>query len=152
VRNILALGAFVAVTFLAAAVGGRNMPGEWYLSLRKPDWNPPSWVFGPVWSALYLMIAVAGWRAWRATGSVTHPAVILWAAQLALNAAWSWLFFGLHRPDLAFLDIAAMWALIVACVVAFRGVDVVAAWLFVPYLLWVTFASALNLRIWMLNR
>lgn len=150
-RTILALAVFIVLTFLAAAVGGRNVPGTWYLSLEKPAWNPPSWVFGPVWSALYLMIAVAGWRVWRAAGAA-HPATVLWASQLALNAAWSWLFFGLHRPDLAFLDIAAMWVLIVACVVQFRRVDAAAAWLFVPYLLWVTFAAVLNFRIWMLNR
>lgn len=150
-KAIVAPGVFVVLVFLAAAAGGRNLPGEWYLSLEKPSWNPPSWVFGPVWTVLYVMIALAGWRAWRATGT-THPAVLLWLAQLALNAAWSYLFFGLRRPDLAFVDIAAMWALIVACVVVFRRVDTLAAWLFVPYLAWVSFAAALNFRIWMLNR
>lgn len=132
-------------------MGARWMPDEWYASLAKPRWNPPSWLFAPVWTALYIMIAVAGWRVWREVGT-WHPATALWLAQILANAAWTYLFFGLHRADLALIDIVLLWVLIFVCMLTFRRIDAIASRLFIPYLLWVSFATALNLRIWMLNR
>lgn len=151
-RSLAALVGFVAVVFAAALVGSRFPPGEWYAGLTKPSWNPPSWVFAPVWTALYLAIAVAAWRAWRAAGFAEQPGTwALFAVQLALNAAWSWLFFGLQRPDLALLDIAALWLAIAATTAAFWQADRLAGALFVPYLAWVSFAAVLNWTIWRLN-
>jgi benzodiazapine receptor len=148
----LILAGFLAVTFGVAAIGGVVTNGSvrsWYPMLTKPAWNPPGWVFGPVWTALYAMMAVAAWLTWRQDG--WGGALALFGVQLALNAAWSLLFFGLHRIDLALADIVLLWAAIVATTAAFWKVAPVAGWLFVPYLLWVTFATALNFALWKLN-
>ena len=146
------LAGFLVVTFGVATVGGIATSGSvrsWYPTLTKPAWNPPGWVFGPVWTVLYAMMAVAAWLVWRQAG--WGGALALFGMQLALNAAWSPLFFGLHRIDLALGDIVLMWAAIVATMVAFWKVTPAAGWLFVPYLLWVTFAMALNFALWRLN-
>lgn len=141
---------FLALCFGASFFGAKFRPGEWHAALEKPSWNPPNWLFAPVWTVLYIMIAVAGWLVWQsAPGS---SAIWFWAAQLVFNAAWSWLFFGLHRMDLAFFDIVLVWLAIVAFIVAAWPVSTVAALLFVPYLLWVSFAGALNYAIWNLNK
>jgi tryptophan-rich sensory protein len=148
----LMLAFFLVVTFVAAAIGGLAASGSvrsWYPALVKPAWSPPSWVFGPVWTVLYAMMAVAAWLVWRQAG--WGGALALFGVQLALNAAWSPLFFGLHRIDLALADIVLLWAAIVATTVAFWKVTPVAGWLLVPYLLWVTFAMALNFALWRLN-
>lgn len=132
--------------FTAGSVGG------WYAALSKPAWTPPSAIFGPVWSALYLLMAVAAWLVWRRGGFAAHPAALgLFAAQLALNAGWSLVFFGLRMPGAAFAEILVLWALILATLIAFRRAAPLAGWLLAPYLVWVTFASALNLAIWRLN-
>jgi tryptophan-rich sensory protein len=128
------------------------MPGEWYASLKKPSWNPPGWVFGPVWTTLYVMMAVAAWLVWKRGGfSSQRPALVLFLAQLALNAAWTPLFFGLHRPGLAFAEILLLWLAIAAALAAFRPVSRAAAWLLTPYLAWVSFAAVLNFALWRLN-
>lgn len=145
---------FVAVCFGAAGVGSlytNPSVDPWYAALTKPSWNPPNWVFGPVWTMLYLMMAVAAWLVWRRRGAAAGVPLALFAAQLALNALWSYLFFGLHRPGLAFAEITLLWAAILATLLAFRRVVPLAAWLLVPYLLWVTFAAFLNFTIWRLN-
>jgi translocator protein len=147
--RFLALLASVALAFAAALIGSRFPPGDWYASLQKPAWNPPSWLFGPVWTALYLGMAVAAWRVWRVGRA--GPALALHVLQLALNAAWSWLFFGLHRPDLAFAEILVLWAAILATTVAFFRKDSLAGWLLVPYLAWVGFAAFLNFTLWRLQ-
>jgi len=150
---VKSLFAFVALVALAAFTASRFRPGAWYASLARPSWTPPDWLFAPVWTALYLAIAVAGWLVWRALpGSVLHPALLLWAGQLVLNACWSWLFFGLHQPGYALLDIILLLVVIAVFAVVAIRVSAVAAWLFVPYLLWVGFAAALNAAIWQLNR
>jgi translocator protein len=149
---MLVLFGFLLITFAVAGISGASTSGSvrgWYLTISKPSWNPPSWVFGPVWTALYAMMAVAAWLVWRQAG--WSSALLLFGIQLALNAAWSPLFFGLHRIDLALADIVLMWAAIVATTVAFWKVTPFAGWLFVPYLLWVTFATALNFALWRLN-
>ena len=138
-----------------AAVGGLattpNIP-NWYAGLAKPSWTPPDWIFGPVWSVLYLSMAVAAWLVWRQTG-LAGAAVptALFGIQLLLNTLWSWLFFGLHSPSAALVDIILLWTAIAATMVAFWRRSMVAGIIFLPYLVWVSFASVLNLAIWRLN-
>lgn len=154
-RAALALLAFLALTFAVAAVGGwfTSMGiGDWYASLRKPSFNPPSWVFGPVWTALYAAMAVAAWLVWRRAGfDGASAALTLFFVQLALNFAWSGLFFALRSPGLALLDIAALWIAILATTVLFFRHDAWAGALLTPYLAWVSFAAVLNAAIWRLN-
>lgn len=151
-RRGLALAASLALTFGVAALGTRFMPDAWYAALAKPAWNPPNWIFAPVWTLLYTLMAVAAWLVWRGgEGPVRRRALALYGAQLILNAAWTPLFFGLHRPDLAAIEILVLWVAIVATIVAFARISRVAAWLLAPYLLWVSFATALTFTIWRLN-
>jgi tryptophan-rich sensory protein len=145
----------VAVVLGAAAVGSLltgDEPGEWYAVLRKPAWTPPGWVFGPVWTALYLMMALALLIVWERRGlGGARVAVGLFAAQLALNVAWSGIFFGLRMPGVAFGELVLLWAAILATAVAFWRESVAAGALLLPYLVWVTFAGALNFAVWRLN-
>lgn len=147
----LALLGFGLAVFVAAAIGGLGVAGTSaeYQNLEQPSWAPPSWLFGPVWTVLYVMIALAGWLAWRRAG-FTLP-LWLWSAQLLLNAIWTPLFFGAGQYGLAFADIAVLWLLIGATVLVFWRVRRSAALLMLPYWAWVSFASALNLAIWQLN-
>jgi tryptophan-rich sensory protein len=151
-RSILGLVGWIAVSFGAAAVGGLFGPGEWYATLNKPSWNPPSWIFGPVWTLLYAMMGIAAWLVWKERGwrGAALP-LSLFLLQLILNAAWSWLFFGLHRPGLALADIAALWISILATLIAFWRVRPAAGALLIPYLAWVTFATVLNAELWRRN-
>jgi tryptophan-rich sensory protein len=152
VRQFLALAGWLLLCFVPATFGGLFMPGEWYASLRKPAWNPPGWAFGPVWTALYTMMAVAAWLVWRCGGfAAQRRALALFLIQLALNAAWTPLFFGLRQPGLAFAEILLLWLAIAATLAAFRPVNRIAGWLLVPYLAWVSFAAVLNLALWRLN-
>jgi tryptophan-rich sensory protein len=142
---------FVVICFGVSAVGAQFQPGEWYQQLYKSPLTPPNWIFAPVWAALYLAMAVAAWLVWRsATASRILP-LSLFGLQLFLNAIWSWLFFGLHEPGLAFIDIILVWCAIVATAVAFWKVNTVAGVLFLPYIAWVSFAGYLNFEIWRLN-
>jgi tryptophan-rich sensory protein len=147
---MFSLVVFIAIVAAAAITGGQFMPGEWYAQLAKPSWTPPSWLFGPVWTVLYVAIAVAGWLVWRADKRAALP-LALWVAQIVLNASWSWLFFGLHRPGTALVEILVLLALIAAFAIAAWPVSRTASILFVPYALWVSFATALNFAIWRLN-
>ena len=152
-RSWIALLGWVFLTFLAPAVGATSLPDAWYASLNKPSWNPPGWVFGPVWTALYLLMATAAWLVWRRGGFKNHGSALgLYGIQLLFNAAWSPLFFTLHRPLAAFADIALLWIAIVATLRAFVKIHAPAAFLLLPYLLWVTFAAALNWTLFQLNR
>jgi benzodiazapine receptor len=146
------LAAFGFAVLVAAAIGGLGVAGTAaeYNSLKQPAWAPPSWIFGPVWTVLYVMIAVAGWLVWQRVG-FSAP-VWVYAAQLVLNAVWTPLFFGAGRYGLAFAEIVVLWVLIGVTTVWFWRIRRVAAWLMVPYWAWVTFASALNLSVWLLNR
>jgi tryptophan-rich sensory protein len=151
-RRFLALAGWVLLCFGAAAFGGLFMPGEWYASLKKPSWNPPGWVFGPMWTTLYVMMAVAAWLVWRQGGwGKQRKPLVIFLAQLVLNAAWTPLFFGLKYPGLAFAEILLLWLAIAATVAVFRRVSCAAAWLLAPYLAWVSFAAALNFTLWRLN-
>ncbi|MCX6981866.1 MAG: tryptophan-rich sensory protein [Verrucomicrobia bacterium] len=151
-KMILGLCGWLLLCFAAASPGAVFMPGEWFAALKKPSWNPPSWVFGPVWTALYAMMAAAAWLVWQRGGwKEQRKPLLIFLAQLALNAVWTPLFFGLHRPGVAFAEIVLLWLAIVATLVAFRPVNRTAAWLLVPYLAWVSFAAVLNGTLWRLN-
>lgn len=151
--TILALLGWLALTFAAAATGFLVSTDGWYASIVKPSWNPPSWVFGPVWTLLYCMMATAAWLVWQRGGwHVQKRALGLYLVQWALNALWTPLFFGLHRPGLAFVEIMALYVAVLATLVAFWQVRRVAGLLLVPYILWMTLATALNFTIWQLNR
>ena len=124
----------------------------WYRTIAKPAWNPPDFVFGPVWTTLYVMMGVAAWVVWKPAG--VRAAVLpltLFVVQLGLNVAWSWIFFAMHQPGWACVEIVILWLAIVATTVAFFGCSEIAGWLMVPYLAWVSFASVLNFTIWQLN-
>lgn len=151
-----ALLVFLAASFTVAAVGGAATASSvqsWYLTLHKPSWNPPSWVFGPVWTTLYVMMSVAAWRVWRRQeGATARTTLIFFSAQLTLNLLWSVLFFGLRQPGWAFVEVLMLWALLVAILRRFWPADRLAAALWAPYVAWVSFASVLNGTIWWLNR
>lgn len=150
--SALALAVFLVLSFGAGAAGSFFQPGEWYAALRKPALTPPGWVFGVVWPALYALMGVAAWLVWRKGGvGGNRLALGLFAGQLALNAAWTCIFFGLHRPGWALADLAAMWALILATLIAFWARTPAAGALLVPYLAWVSFAAYLNFAFWRLN-
>ncbi|MGA4643837.1 TspO/MBR family protein [Limisphaera sp. 4302-co] len=151
--NTLMLVGSLLLSFAAASLGAFFSPGDWYAGLTKPSWNPPNWLFGPVWTALYTMMAVAAWLVWRRGGwrEQWRPLAI-YLAQLALNAAWTPLFFGLHWPGAAFAEIVLLWLAIVATIVTFWRVQRRAAALLIPYLVWVSFAAVLNFTLWRLNR
>ena len=151
-KVILGLCGWLLLCFAAASPGAVFMPREWFAALKKPSWNPPGWVFGPVWTALYAMMAAAAWLVWQRGGwKEQRKPLLIFLAQLALNAVWTPLFFGLHRPGVAFAEIVLLWLAIVATLVAFRPVNRTAAWLLVPYLAWVSFAAVLNGTLWRLN-
>lgn len=143
------------ILFLVLVLGGGlvlgflTTPGEWYAGLAKPSFNPPAWLFGPVWTVLYVLIAIAGWRVWQRDRS-GWP-MNLWWSQMALNFLWTPVFFGVHQLGLALVVILLMLAAILAFLATAWRLDRVAAWLFVPYAAWVAFASLLNGTIWMLN-
>lgn len=147
--NWASLLVFFVIVFAVAAFGALFTPGEWYQTLSKPAWNPPNWIFGPVWTVLYVMIAVSGWLVWQQDGNAL--AVRLYALQLVLNAAWSWLFFGMHAIGLALIDVILLLLVIVAAIVVFWPLSRIAAGLLVPYAAWVAFATLLNAAIWRLN-
>lgn len=143
------LAVFVMLVVVAASSGVLFKPGDWYRALRKPRWTPPNWLFGPVWSVLYVMIAVAGWLIWRAQPS--SAAMWFWGLQLVINTVWSGIFFGMRRMDLAFADIVLLWLSVAGFILMAAAVSSTAALLFVPYLIWVTIAGALNWTVWRMN-
>jgi len=153
----LAMLAFLLVICFGTAAFGAALTAvsvrTWYPTLSKPAWTAPDWVFGPVWTTLYFLMALAAWLVWRRTGWSTGRAALgLFAVQLVLNAAWSPLFFGLHSPGIALVDIILLWAAMAATLWSFGRISAATASLFVPYLIWVSYATALNWAIWRLNR
>lgn len=155
VQTWLGLAALLVVCFTAAGIGSAlTTPsvGGWYATLAKPSWTPPDWVFAPVWSILYALMAIAAWLVWRKTGlSGARLAMTLFALQLGLNVVWSGLFFALQSPGAALLDVVLLWLAILATLVAFWRHSRLAAWLLTPYLVWVTYAAGLNFAIWWMN-
>lgn len=143
---------WVLAALAAGWIGSNFMPGEWYASLAKPSWNPPSSVFAPVWTTLYVLMGIAAWLVWREDGfSGARFALSLFIVQLVLNSLWSYLFFGLQRPAFAFVEIIVLWCAILATLVSFWRIRPGAGALLIPYLCWVSFASALNYQLWRLN-
>jgi len=151
--NGFGLFGWLLLCFTSASLGAFFMPGEWYAGLAKPSWNPPNWLFGPVWTALYIMMVVSAWLVWRQGGIKAQRRPLgLFLVQLLLNAVWTPLFFGLHRPGLAFLDIIVLWFTIALTIVVFWRIHRAASILLWPYLAWVSFATVLNGTLWWLNR
>lgn len=150
-RPWLSLLAFFAAVIVVALVGslGVGGAGEEYARLSKPGWAPPSWLFGPVWTVLYALVAVAGWLVWRRVGP--SAAIAVYAVQLLLNALWTPLFFGLGRYGVALVDIVVLWVLVGVTTALFWRVRPLAGALLLPYWAWVSFATALNFAIWRLN-
>jgi tryptophan-rich sensory protein len=149
-RLSLSLVLFVAVSLGGGLLlGAFNTPGDWYAALEKPPFNPPGWLFGPVWTTLYVLIGVAGWRTWQSARSST--AMWLWWLQMALNFAWSPVFFTLHNIGAAFAIIIALLLTILAYIAVTWKQDRTSALLFLPYVAWVAFASLLNGSILALN-
>lgn len=151
---VAGLVAWLALSAAVAAVGGIASAdaGAFYGRLALPDWAPPAWLFGPVWTLLYAAMAIAAWWVWRgAPSTARRRALTLHVVQLVPNALWSWLFFAWQQGALAMADITLLWVLIVATIVAFWRVHPRAAWLLAPYLAWVSFASALNFWLWQHN-
>ena len=148
----MSLVVFFALNFLAASSGALFKPGEWYNSLRKPAWRPPQIAFPIVWTILYALIAIAGWRVWTTAPAEALPlAMTVYGIQLLLNAGWSALFFGLKRMRLAFIELSLLWVSIAALIAVFWPLDSLAAMLLLPYIAWVTAAGALNLSMMRLN-
>ena len=148
------------MTFVLLCVGAGGLGavattpeiGGWYKTLAKPLWNPPDALFGPVWTTLYVLMAVAAWLIWRPAGFAAAPTPLtLFTVQLALNVAWSWIFFGMHQPGWAFLEVLVLWLAIISTTVAFWRRSKIAACLMTPYLAWVSFAATLNFAICRMN-
>ncbi len=145
---------WLVVSYATAAIGAvaSIQAKSFYAQLVRPDWSPPPTVFGPVWTVLYTLMGIAAWLVWRTAGlRGAVLALSLFVAQLALNALWSWLFFRWHRGALAFADVVLLWLLILATLMLFWRVSPLSGALLIPYLMWVSFASALNFAVWRLN-
>lgn len=154
-QQVLGFVAWLALCLATSAIGALASVNarSFYADLVRPVWAPPGWLFGPVWSALFLAMAVAAWLVWRVpTASPSRSiALRLFVVQLVANALWSWLFFAWRLGGVAFAEVLLLWLLIACTIAAFWRIKPVAAWLLVPYLGWVTFASALNHTLWRLN-
>lgn len=154
-RDVSALGAFLLICFAIAAAGGAvtaTSVGDWYQSLAKPGFTPPDWLFAPVWTVLYVLMAVAAWRVWRASGfSAARGALLAFVVQLALNLGWSVLFFGMNAIGAALAEMVALLTAIVVTLVLFIRIDRLAGILLLPYALWVGYALLLNASIWLMN-
>ena len=150
----LSLAGWIALSLAAGAVGAVASVDarEFYAALERPAWAPPGWLFGPVWTALYVLMGIAAWLVWRAPPTPSRrTGLVLFVLQLVLNALWSWIFFRWRSGAGSFADIVVLWALIVAVIVCFARVRPLAAWLLAPYLGWVTFAMALTWSVWQRN-
>jgi translocator protein len=146
---------FIVVCLGAGGIGAMATTPEiegWYKTIAKPAWNPPDYVFGPVWTTLYVMMAIAAWLVWKPAGyKAAATPLTLFVVQLVLNVVWSWIFFGMHQPGWALAEIVALWLGIVATTAVFFRCSRIAGWLLTPYLAWVSFAGVLNFAIWMMN-
>jgi benzodiazapine receptor len=153
-KQILGLVGWLVVSFAASAVGAvaSIQAKSFYSHLAQPAWAPPAGIFGPVWTVLYALMGIAAWLVWRSGGfRPNRKALTLFLLQLAFNSLWSWLFFAWHRGAWALADVFVLWILIVATLVSFWRLRPLAGALLIPYLLWVSFASALNYSVWQLN-
>jgi translocator protein len=153
-RAAFALAGWLVLSFAAAAIGGIATAdaGSFYQQLDQPSWAPPAFLFGPVWSVLYLLMGIAAWLVWKERGfRGARVALGLYLLQLCLNALWSWIFFAWRDAGLAFAEILLLWTLIVATLAAFWRIRPLAGALLLPYLAWVTYAAALTYALWQLN-
>ena len=127
--------------------------GSWYQTVQKPSWNPPNWIFGPIWTTLYILMGIAFFLVWKSNvaGEIKRKAIILFIIQLVLNFFWSFIFFDQHQIGIAFIEILFLWLMILFTIFAFARISKPAAWLLVPYISWVSFAAILNFTIWNLN-
>ena len=146
----------IAIPLLVGAIAGfftASGVDGWYAVANKPSFNPPNWLFAPVWTALYIMMGIALYLVWKSESdkAVKQTALTLFAVQLALNFLWSFIFFYAKQPGWAFVDIIAMWVMILLTIISFGKISSTAAWLMVPYICWVSFATLLNFYIWKLN-
>ena len=150
--NVVSFCSKFALCFSASITGVFISPDDWYANLNKPSWNPPGWVFGPVWTMLYFMMAYSAWTVWKRGGwAAQRKPLFYFLTQLVLNAAWTPLFFGLHKPGLALVNIVLLGLTIVITMIHFWRVSPAAGYLLAPYLAWVSFASCLNFTIWKMN-
>lgn len=151
-KSLAILGLFLLCTFGVGTIASQFEPDAWFAQLEKPSWNPPGWTFGVVWPTLYFLMAVAAWLVWRKLGwrSGKGP-LVLFFAQLLVNGLWTIFFFGIHQIGLALFDILLLLVLIIITTIEFWRVRPLAGWLFVPYVLWVGFASTVNWGIWRMN-
>lgn len=146
----LALVLFIAFTVgMGIILGFSFTPGEWYAGLNKPTFNPPNWIFGPVWTILYILIGIVGWRVWHRSGDGSLR--VLWVIQMALNFIWTPIFFGAQKPGLALVVIIALLAAIICFILRAKESDRMSAWMFLPYLAWVSFATYLTASVTILN-
>ena len=154
-RNLVGLFAFIVICLIISGIGGTITASSvetWYQALEKPIFNPPDWVFAPVWTLLYIIMGIAAWRVWRLRSfEATGKALGFFALQLGFNLAWSFLFFGLQRIDLALVEIVILLVAIIVNAIMFRRIDRLAGLMFVPYTAWVTYATILNASLWLLN-
>ncbi len=153
-KQALGLALWLALTFAAAAIGSTASieSGVFYGQLARPVWAPPAWLFGPAWTILYILMAVSAWLVWRVGGfGPNRAALSLFVVQLTVNAVWTWIFFVWKQGALAFAEILVLWVLILWTILAFRRIRPLAGALLLPYLAWVTYASALTLAVWRLN-
>lgn len=155
VQRLVGVLVAVLVTLCAGLIGnllGADAITTWYVGLEKPSWNPPNWIFGPVWTLLYVLMGIAAYLVWEQTkDSSRRAALVVYGVQLALNALWSIIFFTFKQPALAFGEIVIMWIAILATIVLFWRVRPLAGALLLPYIAWVTFALVLNFAVWQLN-
>lgn len=151
--KIIGFVVWILICFLPAIIGSQFGPGDWYQTLAKPEWNPPNWIFGPVWTLLYILMGISVWIIWKNYGLKTAAIPIgFFVAQLVLNSLWSWFFFGLENVGLAFVDIIALWTFILITLIMFWKLNTWSGVLLIPYLAWVSFATVLNYNIWQMNK
>ena len=155
VNNLVKLFISIGVCELAGIAGSFFTISEiptWYAGLVKPALNPPAWIFGPVWTTLYLLMGISLWLVWKSNSSEKKKAIWLFVVQLVLNAIWSPVFFGAHSIGNALAVIVLLWAAVILTILIFKKISKPAAWLLVPYIVWVSFATYLNLALWILNK
>lgn len=154
-QNILSLIIFILICLFAEVVGSYltfTSVKDWYPTVAKPSWTPPSWLFGPVWTTLYILMGISAWMVWKEGGFQQNPfALGIFFIQLAINVLWSGFFFGLQGIGLALINIVILWVLIIAMVITFWQTKQMAGVLNIPYWLWVSYATALNFQIWRMN-
>ncbi|MEL7129548.1 MAG: TspO/MBR family protein [Pseudomonadota bacterium] len=150
--SFITLSLFALLNLLAASSGAIFKPGTWYEALQKPSWTPPNWAFPVIWTIVFAMITAAGWLVWEQAGIGALGPLLVYLINLALNAAWSGFFFGARRMDLALIDVGLLWLSIVALILLFAPISTLAAGLLLPYLIWVSIAAFLNLRVMQMNR